>query len=80
MRPRAQVAKPDGMIGVNAAERSLEDWLLRADEASAEVAREARREHVHHVNSVLGGGTLSDKEITMPEDELASQVRLCFIP
>ncbi|KAK9917882.1 hypothetical protein WJX75_009220 [Coccomyxa subellipsoidea] len=62
-------------LRVDAWERTLSDWLRRADEANHEAAVEAKRNHTHHVHSVLGGNSiLSDKEITMPEDDLASQV------
>jgi hypothetical protein len=60
---------------VDATERTLSDWLRRADEANQEAALEAKRNHTHHVHSILGGKSiLSDKEITAPEDDLASQV------
>lgn len=63
-------------LRVDAWERTLSDWLRRADEANHEAAVEAKRNHTHHVHSVLGGNSiLSDKEITMPEDDLASQAR-----
>lgn len=64
------------MLHINAWERTMADWLRRADEANHEAALEAKRNHTYHVQSILGGKSiLSDKEITMPEDELASQVR-----
>lgn len=57
-------------------QRTLADWLRRADDANHEAAVEAKRNHTHRVHSVLGGKSiLSDTEITMPEDELASQAR-----
>ena len=75
-----QVTRPDAKIGVNAVDRTLEDWLLRCDEATAELALEMKRNHTHHVHSILGGkGVLTDKEIIAPEDELASQVSCCQI-
>jgi hypothetical protein len=71
----AQVTRPDLKIGVNARDRSLDDWLQRCDEANHEAALELKRDHTHHAHSLLGGkGVLTDKEITAPEDELASQV------
>lgn len=73
--PGAQVEQPGDMLQKNAWERTMADWLRRADEANREAALEAKRNHTHQVHSILGGKSiLSDKEITMPEDELASQV------
>ncbi|EIE20480.1 glycoside hydrolase [Coccomyxa subellipsoidea C-169] len=70
------VTKQDSSaLRTDAWDRTLSDWLRRADEANHEVAVEAKRNHTHHVHSVLGGKSiLTDTEITMPEDDLASQV------
>ena len=72
----AQVTRGDtSALRLNAWDRTLADWLQRADEANHEAAVEAKRNHTHRVHSVLGGKSiLTDKEITMPEDDLASQV------
>lgn len=76
LRMCLQVTKQDSSaLRTDAWDRTLSDWLRRADEANHEVAVEAKRNHTHHVHSVLGGKSiLTDTEITMPEDDLASQV------
>lgn len=75
MRICIQVTRSDiSALWLNNWDRTLTKWLQRANEANYEAAVEARLNHTQRVHSVLGKSILTDKEITMPEDDLASQV------